>query len=171
MVQDPKVDRKEWTRDLGPEVVLEVCHLNRWRMESEGSSLREQVVIKRSDGVGEGRDGDHSRLAAKGNERTQDHVVLSGRIMEACQGIAGLWPPAWVHRQGKAFKRRSGRGQRNESNREFQFQRAWHIRQASKRNHAKRSKAEGESSELGHQVGAELWKPWDKNWEKRSELD
>lgn len=93
-------------------------------MESEGYSLGEQVVIKQSDGMGEGRDGGHSRLAEKGNERTQEHVVLKVRIMEACQGLAGLWPPAWVHRQGKALKRRVGRGQQNESNREFQFLRA-----------------------------------------------
>ena len=41
--------------------------------------------------MGEGRDGGHSRLAAEGNERTKEHVVLKVRIMEACQGIAGLW--------------------------------------------------------------------------------
>lgn len=82
------------------------------------------MVNKQSDGMGEERNGDHSRLAAKGNERTQEHIVFKVRIMEACQGIAGLWPPAWVHRQGKALKRRLGRGQRNESNREFQFLRA-----------------------------------------------
>lgn len=36
---------------------------------------------------------------------------------------------------------------------------------------AERSRTEGEFSELGHQVGAELQKPSYRNWDKRSELD
>lgn len=40
-------------------------------MEFEGYSLGEQVVIKQSDGMGEGRDSGHSGLAAKGNERSR----------------------------------------------------------------------------------------------------
>jgi len=36
---------------------------------------------------------------------------------------------------------------------------------------AERSKTEGEFSELGHQVGAELQKASYKNWGKRAELE
>jgi hypothetical protein len=47
--------------------------------------------------------------------------MLKVRIMEVCQRLAGLWPLAWVHRQGRDLKKEKWKVEGNKSNTEFQF--------------------------------------------------